>query len=118
MATTLFLMPDSWDLALDSSGNIAVGTDIYQQAQDISSACRVFRYDLYYDQQAGIPYQEEILGKRGFPLSLYKSYLEEAARSVQGVSTVSANLDSRNGRDVTGAILFTNENNEQGMIAL
>ena len=114
---TLFLMPDTWDLALDSSGNIAVATGVYQQAQDVASACRTFLRDLYYDQEEGIPYFENVLGTHGFPLSLYKMYLEEAALSVPGV--VSANAELRlQGRQVTGAIHFTNEDGENGGISL
>lgn len=115
---TLFLMPDTWDLTLDASGNIAVASSIYQQAQDVASACRVFTKDMYYNQQAGIPYSEEILGKSGFPLSLYKMYLENAAVSVEGVVTANAVLRSNDGRNVTGQITFTNSNNEQGGISL
>lgn len=35
-------------LALDVEGNIASATSTYQRAQDICSACRVFRGDLYF----------------------------------------------------------------------
>lgn len=114
---TLFLLPDTWDLELDSSGNIAVASDIYQQAQDIASAGRTFTRDLYYDQESGIPYFESVLGYNGFPLSLYKLYLEEAALSIPGVESANAQLSLRN-RVVSGAILFTNEGNQSGQIQL
>lgn len=114
---TLFLLPDTWDLSLDSSGNIAVASDIYQQAQDISSACRTFSRDVYYDQAAGIPYFENVLGQFGFPLSLYKMHLETAAKSVPGVVSASAQLQLT-GRVASGAILFTNEDNQTGQIQL
>lgn len=114
---TLFLLPGSWDLELDSSGNIAVASDIYQQAQDVASAGRTFLRDVYYDQGAGIPYFEGVLGQHGYPLALYKMYLEDAAKSVPGV--VSANAQLRiNGRSATGSILFTNEQNQTGQIDL
>ena len=77
---TLFLMPDTWDLALDVSGNIATATSIYQQAQDIASAGRTFVGDLYYDMDAGIPYFQSILGTKGFPLALYKMLLEDSSK--------------------------------------
>ena len=114
---TLFLMPDSWDLALDASGNIAVASDVYQQAQDISSAVRTFSRDLYYDQNEGIPYFEAVLGQHGFPLSLYKMYVEDAARSIPGVVSVNAQLRI-SGRAGTGSILFTNDENQTGQIDL
>ncbi len=118
MATTLFLRPDTWDLALDANGNIAVGTDVYQQAQDVASACRTFRGELYYDTQTGIPYDTEILGGTGFPLALYKLYLEEAALSIDGVVSAQASLNTNDRRNVIGAIIFTNDQNETGQINL
>lgn len=114
---TLFLLPGSWDLALDSAGNIAVASDIYQQAQDVASACRTFLRDLYYDQATGIPYFEGVLGQSGYPLSLYKMNLEEAAKSVAGIVSANAQI-SLSGREASGAILFTNENNQTGQIQL
>jgi hypothetical protein len=114
---TLFLLPDTWDLALDSSGNIAVASEIYQQAQDVASACRTFLGDLYYDQATGILYFENVLGQFGFPLSLYKMHLETAAKSVAGIVSASAQLQLT-GRKAGGAILFTNEDNQTGQIQL
>jgi|SRR5690625_3954288 len=118
MGTTLFLRPNTWDLELDASGNIAVATSTYQQAQDIASACRVFTRDLYYDVNAGIPYMTEILGVTGFPLALYKMYLEEAALSIDGVVSAQALIRTNDRRNVEGAIVFTNEENQTGQISL
>lgn len=118
MTTTLFLRPDNWDLTLDVSGNIAIATDVYQQAQDVASACRTFRGDLYYNQDEGIPYDSEILGTTGFPLALYKMYLEEAAISVDGVVSAQAIVQTNDRRNAIGAITFTNEDNETGQINL
>lgn len=114
---TLFLMPDTWDLAIDSSGNIATATQTYQQAQDIASACRVFKYDMYFNQQAGIPYKEKILGYSNYSLALYRSQLEEAALSVNGVVSAIAVLSMKD-RTITGAITFTNSANQTGVINL
>lgn len=115
---TLFLLPSTWDLELDSSGNIAVASDIYQQAQDVASACRTFSRDVYYDQQVGIPYFENVLGQFGFPLSLYKMHLEDAAKSIDA-RIVSASAQLRlTGRVASGSILFTNDENQTGQINL
>lgn len=118
MATTLFLRPDNWDLEIDASGNIAVATDVYQQAQDIASAGRTITGDLYYNTNAGIPYLTEILGQTGYPLALYKMHLEQAALSIGGVVSAQAIIRTDNKRNVTGAILFTNEQNQNGQISL
>lgn len=114
---TLFLLPSTWDLELDSSGNIAVASDIYQQSQDVASACRTFLRDVYYDQALGIPYFDSTLGPSGYPLSLFKMQLEEAAKSVEGVESANAQLRLVN-RVATGSVLFTNTDNQIGQIEL
>ena len=115
---TLFLMPSTWDLTLDASGNMATATATYQQAQDIASACRVFQKDMYFNQTEGIPYLEDILGKGRYPLALYRKYLHDAALSVPGVETANAELALGDGRILRGAIKFTNENNKTGVVNL
>ena len=114
---TLFLLPATWDLELDASGNIAVASDIYQQTQDVASACRTFLRDVYYDQAVGIPYFENVLGRHGFPLALYKMHLEEAAKSISGVVSANAQIGLA-GRVASGSIAFTNEDNQTGQIQL
>lgn len=115
---TVFLNPNTWDLSLDSDGNIASATDVYQQAQDIASACRTFIRDLYYNIEEGIPYSEEILGGSEYPLALYKQNLEDAALSIDGVVSAQALITTNDRRNVIGAIVFTNDNDETGRINL
>ena len=52
---TLYLDPQSWDLVLDTAGNIALAKDPYAKAQDVASACRLFAGELYDDTEKGIP---------------------------------------------------------------
>lgn len=115
---TLFLMPDSWDLALDASGNIAVASSTYQQAQDIASACRTIKQDMYFNQQDGIPYLTDILGKGKYPLALYRKYLQDAALTVPDVVSAEVELLLTNERIVSGQIKFTNDKNMTGVIGL
>lgn len=115
---TLFLRPDSWDLMLDTDGNIAVANSTYQQAQDIASACRTIKQDMYFNQQDGIPYLTDILGKGKYPLALYRKYLQDAALSVPGVVSAQAELSMSDNRVVLGQIKFTNDNNKTGVINL
>ncbi len=42
MASTLLLDQVTWDLAVDTSGNIAVASDPYSQAQDAASSIKTF----------------------------------------------------------------------------
>ncbi len=115
---TLFLLPDTWDLTLDSSGNIAIASDVYQQAQDIASACRVFRNDMYFNQNDGIPYQESILGKSSYPLGLYQSELRQAALSVNGVVSAKIAFNKVENRVLSGMIEFKNDQGQAGVVGL
>lgn len=115
---TLFLMPNTWDLALDVRGNIAISRETYAIAQDIASACRVFKKDLYFHQDEGIPYLEEILGKSKYSLSLYRTQLEDQALTVPEVATAQAILSTANGRVVMGIIEFTTIDGRNGALEL
>lgn len=115
---TLFLRSDTWDLALDVNGNIAISKEIYATAQDIASSCRVFRNDLYFSQNEGIPYLEEILGKTRYSLSLYRDQLEQRALLVPNVKTAKVVISTSNGRILTGQIQFTTEAEAQGILEL
>lgn len=113
-------MPATWDLALDSSGNIAIATEEYQQAQDIASSCRVFYGDDFYSKTDGIPYVESILGQSKFPLAMYQRSLHDRAMLVPEVVSVEVQLNTNTLRDriLTGSIIFTNENGIQGTVGL
>lgn len=115
---TLYLTPNNWDLTLDVNGNIAIASSIYAIAQDIASACRVFKQDLYFNQERGIPYLERILGKSGYPLALYKDQLEKTALTVHGVEEAKAIISTSNNRIIIGRIEFKTSTGEQGMIEL
>ena len=115
---TLFLHPKTWDLALDIHGNIALASKIYAQAQDVSSACRLFDGELWYDTTKGVPHFDEALG-RVPSLALYKHSLEEAALSVPGVTAAKVVFGiSSKGRILEGAIKFVNDENKEGSITL
>lgn len=118
MAKTLFLLPSTWDLALDTSGNIATATSAYQRAQDIASACRVFLQDMYLNQQEGIPYLESILGRNRYPIGLYQSELYRRAISVDGVVSVNIKLNQLKDRELTGMIEFTDIDGRNGSVSL
>ncbi|WP_369608214.1 hypothetical protein [Snodgrassella alvi] len=115
---TLFLMPGSWDLAIDARGNIAIAESTYQQAQDIASACRTIQKDLYFNQSEGIPYLTQILGNGRYPLALYRKYLQDAALSVPGVVSALPELQLDNDRILRGQIKFTTSDNQTRVVGL
>jgi len=115
---TIFLLPKTWDLAKDTQGNIAIATEEYQQAQDIASSCRVFLGDDYYNKNDGIPYLQSIMGKSGYPISLYQRHLHERSLLVKDVVSVKINLQPIDNRVVKGNIDFTNTKNLSGTVGL
>ena len=116
MATTLLLDRSGWDLALTSSGDIAVASEPYSQAQDIASECRLFLGEAYYDTGRGIAYFTQVLG-RPQPVQLLKQQYVDAAALVPGVSQPVAYLEAISGRAVSGQIQFTTDAGQQ-MVAL
>lgn len=102
---TLLLDRTAWDLILDSSGNIAIAQPPYALAQDVASAIRLFRGELWYDTTKGIPYFDEILGELP-PTSVVLQLIERAALTVPGVVTARCTIQSFTSQQVTGTVEF------------
>ena len=103
---TILLDRSAWDFVLDAQGNIAVASEPYRLAQDAASACRTFLGEVWYDTTVGVPYWEEILGKRP-PVSLIKAKMVGAAMTVPGVASAQCFISSIEGRVVRGQIQVT-----------
>ena len=112
---TLLLDQSAWDLVLDSAGNIAMAAPPYALAQDVASAVRLFLGELWYDTTKGIPYFQDVLGKLP-PAALLTGLIENAARTVPGVTKAQCIISSFSGRTVTGQILFTDEAGAQNAV--
>lgn len=103
---TLYLDPETWDLVLDSSGNIAVAGEPYRLAQDACSAIRTFQNEVFYDTTQGVPYWTDVLGK--FPsLSVVKADLVAAAMTVPGVASAQVFVTSVVDRKLSGQVQVT-----------
>lgn len=105
---TLLLDQTAWDLVLDSAGNIAVAEPPYALAQDVASAVRLFKSELWYSPNKGIPYFEDVLGHLP-PFSLFKGHIEGAALTVPGVVQAQCVVTEFAGREVRGQIQFIDE---------
>lgn len=105
MATTLLLDRDSWDLALDTNGNIAVASEPYSQEQDVASEARVFLGECYYDIGRGVDYRGQVLG-RSQPVQVLKEQFATAARRVPGVDHVTVYLTAITRRAIAGQVQF------------
>jgi len=108
MSSTLLLDTATWDLAVDTAGNIAVASEPYALAQDAASAIRTFAGEVFYNTSIGIPYFSQILGYAP-PISLMKAYFNEAALTVPGVATSQCFITSWDNRVVTGQVQITAE---------
>lgn len=111
--STIYLDPDTWDLTLDVSGNIAVVGLIqgpayaaYALAQSAANQIKLFQGEQYYDVTQGVPWWQQILGKLP-PLALVKAKLAEAAASVPGVVRATVFISSFNNRVVSGQVQVT-----------
>lgn len=106
MAATLYLNPQTWDLDIDSAGNIAVAQAPYQLSQDACSAMRLMSGECWYDTTQGIPYLTEVLGYSP-PLSLLKSMLEAAALTTPGVAKAQVFITGTTDHNVVGQVQIT-----------
>lgn len=103
MATTLLLDRDNWDLCLDASGNIALASEPYSQAQDAASAGRVFEGEAWYDTTIGVPYFQQVF-RGGQPVQVLKARLAAAAKSVPGITAATVVLIELNDRTLSGQL--------------
>lgn len=109
---TLLLDRTTWDLVLDTAGNIAVASRPYAQAQDAASAIKTFLGECYWDTTIGVPYLQEILAKNP-PLTLVKAQLNAAAETAEGVATAQTFVTSLANRRLSGQVQVTLEEDAQ-----
>ena len=104
-------LTDEWDLALDGSNNLATVDGTAAIAQNIATACLVWRGEYLLDTTFGVPYKN-VLGEQP-PLSSLNAYLAKTALTVDSVETVDIDLkkDNQNIRKVTGTITANGEIN-------
>lgn len=89
--STVYLDPDTWDLALDASRSIAIAVAPYEQAQSVANACRLWSGEAPFNTDRGIPYETEVLGQQPPPRVLGGWY-EREALTVPKVSQATAIL--------------------------
>lgn len=101
---TLLLDRTAWDLCLDASGNIALASDPYSIAQDVASAVKLFKGELWYDTLTGVPYWQQILGQWP-PLAVVRAAVVTAALTVPEVASAQCNVISFVDRTITGEVI-------------
>lgn len=100
---TLFLNPQTWDLTIDSNGNIAVTTNPYSLAQDAACAIKLFAGEFRYDTKLGLPYWTKILGQRP-SIQLLKQLFVAAALTVPEIVSAKCFIKSNSNRGLVGQI--------------
>ena len=108
---TLLLDTVAWDLTLDITGNIAMASDPYSEAQDAASGIRLFAGELWFDTTQGIPYWTKVLDALP-PLSLVRSLLTQTALTVPNVASAQCFFTSFSNRVLKGQVQITNEHGQ------
>ena len=105
--STLLLDRSTWDLVLDSGGNLALATAFYAVTQDVSCAVRVFAGECWYNTGTGLPYRQNILGvAQSAPVS--RAQAQAIVQAVPGVATARCIITAlRADRRFSGVILIT-----------
>ena len=106
MASTLLLDPQTWDLTIDASRNIAVAAEPYALAQDAATAIRTFEGEVYYNKADGVPYWAQILSFAP-PVSLLKAKFVQAAMTVPDIVSAKVFIASIKDRTVRGQVQIT-----------
>lgn len=115
MTTSLLLDQDTWDLIVDANGNMALCSEPYAVAQDVSCAIRTFSGELIFDLDRGIPYFEEILGKTP-PLQLIQNTITNEALKVQNVSQARTIINKSDNGNISGEIQIIDTDGEQANV--
>ena len=86
---TLTLVPDTWDLTLDSVGRIALTGGQEATLQNVANEARLFVRDAYFQQDRGAPRFKTELGQR-VNNAVMRSTLRRAALLVADVKEVTS----------------------------
>lgn len=115
---TWLLDQSTGDSCLDAAGNIAVASAPYAIAQDVATQLSTFRGECWYDTSQGVPYWQQILGKRP-PASLVVSLLETQALLVPDVETATATIAGIDPqRGLIGQMLVTDTDGNETTLPL
>ena len=114
---SLALDQDTWDLMLDSSGQIAVVDGAYAIAQNVANATRLFTDDAWYDPDRGIPHFLVELGQKP-NLAVIRNRFRKAALFIAGVTDADVQIEGITDREMTGSIELTLETGEEASVAI
>lgn len=113
--TSLLLDQGDWDLVLDINGNLAVAAEPYALAQDVASAVRTQRGDLWYDTTFGVPYTPDIFGKAP-NLQFVQQQVEAVALTVPGITAARCVFASLADRNLSGQVQVTDNSGTTALV--
>lgn len=119
MATTILLDTATWDYTVDAAGNWALASEPYSRAQDVASAIRLFKSELWYDRSQGVDYKLQILGQSP-PLTVFQELMVQAALTVPGVVSAECIITDYDfaTRHVQGQVQFEDVDGNTGSVSL
>ena len=101
----------NWNPALDPSGNLTTVTATERVAQAVACYERVFKGELWYGKDEGVPYWMREMGT--LPQNeLVIARANARALEVPGAATAETTLNALTDRELTGDIRVTTENGE------
>lgn len=106
---SLLLDLQNWDLCLDAAGNIAVASLPYAAAQDAACAIKLMQGEYWFDTTIGVPYFQQILGKRP-PLGLARAKFVQAAKTQPSVKDARVFFTGFSQRKLSGQVQVTDIN--------
>jgi hypothetical protein len=108
-----FLLNDSWDITLDSAGNIATTGGRYCDAQNVANAIRLFTRDAYLAQTKGVPHFRLDLGVMP-SLSEVRAVYRKTALTVENIKNAVVEITAidKETRTLRGIITATTANGQ------
>ena len=113
---TLTLDVDTWDIQLDSNGNIATASGPYAIAQNVANAVRLFTNDAYYDPNRGIPHFSIELGHKQGQLGVLRSRIIKNVSKLKGVESAEVSFYGIHNQELTGNISLTMTSGDKGNV--
>jgi hypothetical protein len=115
---TLTLDRESWDLTLDGNGDLAIASGSYAVAQDVASSCLVFFGECYYDTTLGIPWKDNVLGKKPSPSYIAQKMQDEALKLPVVDRAIANVFFDKNTKQTRGTIRVTDTTGELSQVTL
>ncbi len=115
---SLLLDPDTWDIGLDASENIATTANPYACAQDVATACSAFTGECIYNTSIGIPYKDSILGFSPSSGTVQTWLQNEALRLPYIAQAQATIINNSSSRVSSGVITVVDTNGTQSTVNL